>query len=445
MNKLLLAIYFTLCLIFSTIISPQIVPRLSVGGASVSLTDFLFIFFAGSIFVSRLTNKKEIVPVRPYPATLMVIFMVVGLIGFFNGIFSKDVGMNLAVREGRNFFLYFVYFIYLGLSLDEKNVKRIVSIVLVLAGLTSLFSILEASGAVDRLGFISGKVMTLTTGGEEMAGVTRVSLPGVSVINFAFFILFFQLSQKISALRLSLMALISLGFFLSFNRGAWLSTILAIFTVFFFLPPSLKKHVAIKGFIIFFLGLLLFVGGLTGIMGNRVKAYLDAGTDRFATMTFAGMQEDRSFMGRFEESRLLLEKLENRPVFGFGLGALTQRVKWGKDDEKESLRSYETGYAHNGYVYLTYKLGIVGLLSFLLLFAHFSINSLKKVKQLKNPGIGAVYAASIGFVISIVPHSLVNPRNMEGKWIIIIASAMALSHLCLSVDAMQSRKLSKEG
>jgi O-antigen ligase len=176
-------------------------------------------------------------------------------------------------------------------------------------------------------------------------------------------------------------------------------------------------------------------------MGGRVKTYLDAGTDRFATMTVAGMQEDNSFMGRFEESRILLEKLKNRPVLGFGLGALTQRVTWGKEGNKESLRSYETGYAHNGYVYLTYKLGILGLLAFLLLFVYFSVKSLKMIKRLKDPEIGAIYVASVGFVISIVPHSLVNPRNMEGKWIIIIASAMALSHLCLSVDALASRKI----
>lgn len=438
MNKLLLIFYFALGLIFSSIISPQIVPRLSAGGASVSFTDFLFIFFIGSIFVSRQMNKNEVVPVRSYATALMVVFIGVGLIGFLNGTFSKDVGINLAVREGRNFFLYCVYFICLGLSRDEKNIKWFVNIVLFLAFLTSLFSILEAVG-VNRLGFIAGKIRTLTTGGEEMAGVTRVSLPGVSVINLAFFILFFQLTQRISALRLSLMLLVSVGFFLSFNRGAWLSTILAMFTVFFFLPSVLKKQVAIKGFIVLFLGFLLCIAGWAGVLGSRMEKYLDAGADRVTTMTASGMQQDRSFMGRFEESRMLLEKLKNRPLLGFGLGALTQRVTWGGEDDKESLRSYETGYVHNGYVYLTYKLGVLGLLAFLLLFSYFSIYSLKMLKRSKNPEIGAVYAASICFVISIVPHSLVNPRNMEGQWVFIIASAMALSHLCLSVDAIQSR------
>lgn len=441
MNKLLLILYFAITLVFSSVINPSALPRFSMGGVSIALTDILFLFLVVCIFFATLTRKKENICVRSYVPVLMTIFLVVGLVGLLNGMVSKDVGINLAVREGRDFFLYGVYFICLGLSFTEKNIKWFVNIVLFLACLTSFVAIMQVAG-VGRMGFIAGRVGTLATGGEQLEGVIRVSLQGESIINFAFLILTYQITRKISLWRFIPLALVSVGFLLTFNRGAWVSTFLAIVFVFFFVNSAVKKQLLVKGGIALFLGVVIFSAGLSGIFGNRVKAYLDAGTARVSTVTVSGVQKDSSFMGRFQESAMLLAKLNKQPLLGFGLGARTQRVTWGGEDDKgkENLQSYATGYAHNGYVNLAYKLGALGLLAFLLLFSYTSIHLLRKIRWIKNKDIAAIYVASVGFVISIIPQSLVNPRIMEGKWILVIVSAMALAHLCLNTDALLQRR-----
>lgn len=88
---------------------------------------------------------------------------------------------------------------------------------------------------------------------------------------------------------------------------------------------------------------------------------------------------------------------------------------------------------------MLFKLGAIGLIVFLIFIISFIIRSINGIKVLKIGVCKTYYIGYLLFVISIVPHSIVSPRIMEGKYITIIALSIGMlelirRYLALNVD-----------
>jgi O-antigen ligase len=410
---------------FAAFFSYRDLPSLSVGGVTVGITDLLLI--TSLILLAFKLVMKSGTPTRSSRGVpFFVIFLFFGFISFLVGAFSSNDGINHAVRESRHFFLYFVFLMVSFLDVDEKNLVRM-SHYIVLVGFTlSLVSILIQTTGF-RLPLIAGKVETLQTAGVYAEGVKKIAIIGFSTVNFAFFLSFFSLVCRFRLWTFLLFISISLGMLLSFSRGAWLGSFIALAVSAPFVSRDIRRTlyaVSAVGLVIVF---FLTLGSALGLLGQGVSAVAKGATERMLSLQTSSMGQDMSVISRIDEAKMVLKKVATRPFWGHGLGAIAQEVRWRTEAGREQL--FETGYIHNGYLNMTFKLGLFGLVSFLLFAGVFALSSFRLLKRINNHSILPYCLAAHCYFISIIPHSIASPRIMEGKWIINFAIAMGIVEL----------------
>jgi len=371
---------------------------------------------------------------------LMFIFLVVGVVATFAGIVLEDNGINEAVREARQFFLYGLFFLVSALSPEKRQIKRIVGYLFASAVLVSLL-VLLVQVAGGRLPFIAGKIESLSTGHSIAKGVMRVTMPGVPTLNLAFLLSFFLLIKRFSVTVATVFFFVAFGFLLSFTRGAWLGSVLSILVVLPFVDKSIRKALLRYGFLIAVMASMVLVMGSAGWFGDRLERYATGATERFQSMAPGKMQADQSFQYRAFEAKRAMERIWESPVIGHGLGAIAQKVYWKTESGRDE--TLVTGYIHNGYVNLLFKMGFIGLLAFVLLMGTFCYTSLTKLKHIQDEYLKSVHIGGLCFVISNIPQAFVNPTIMEGKSIINIAVAMGLCVLAVRAD--QQLRLRSDG
>ena len=420
--------------IHASIVSDNWVPVFNLGGISIGTTDLILIACLMLILIKFSSNPGELKRKISFTTLTMMLFIFIGVIGLINGIFSQEIGLNIAIRDARPFFLYLTYFFVLTLDPSKKNIVNIVNIILIIAIGCALLSIIQIIVG-DRLPFLAGKIRTLRTGGIVQEGITRFAVASTSITAFALLLSLFQIFKKVTIKRLGIFFTIGVGFLVIFARGVTVSLFVAICSIFPFGDRYVKKRFLVGMFVTLFFGFIFMGAGISGLLGEKAEAYLHATVDRFSTLQPSKITKDKSFMGRFDEAARVLKKIKNKPVIGHGFGATAQRVNW---DEKGYR---DTSCVHNGYINITFRLGIAGLLIFVFLIVSFCIFASKRIGKIKDMDLKLIYAASVTFIISIIPLCIVQPANMTKSWIIMISIAIAISEMCVMADIVQKKKL----
>jgi len=411
----------------SSFFDVRMIPVLDVGGAnSIGVQDLSYFILFSAVFMKILSGRKNALRWGASDK-LFSLFLFMGVVGVVNSIVT-GTGFHLAAREAREFFLYALYFAVLSLNPTESHIKRLTTILVGLAILTSLFSILQVTSG-DRIGFLFGKIITLRTLGEDIEGVTRVSSGGLASINFAFFVCLASLLHKADKKNLVLFGILSVATFISFNRGMWVSMILAVLALYPFIGGKLRDRYLKILLILGLSGAMLLGAGGLGVLGSKIQQYTEAGVSRFMSVMPGQIEEDGSTLGRLEETKIVFEKFKLRPWIGHGLGAITQENIMIRGEKDHSERVSAWGYVHNGYLYVLFKLGIFGLVIFLAFMYVFIRRTIGGVKYIYDERLKSVYLGSFLFIVSILPHSLASPRIMEGNYITVIAIALGLIEL----------------
>tara|TARA_B100000029_G_C17006818_1_gene753315 strand:- start:52 stop:594 length:543 start_codon:yes stop_codon:yes gene_type:complete len=147
--------------------------------------------------------------------------------------------------------------------------------------------------------------------------------------------------------------------------------------------------------VFFFIPSLLFI-----FLNDEFNKVFIATIDRLNTLSPSRIFLDYSLQDKIKESWVLLNEIIKNPIVGFGLGATFSFFT--------PLRGFliNTWYAHNFYLFIWFKLGLLGLISFLSLF----YNSFKKGIYLLSISEADIYkhlilgllASFIGIVISSI-------------------------------------------
>jgi len=437
LDKLIVLIIGLQVFFRSSFVNVNLLPTLSIGPSSLGLHDLSFFVLCVSVFIKIFLEKKNSCN-WDFHNKLFATFLIIGVFGIFNAVFT-DTSFHLAAKEARNFFLYILYFAVISLSLDEKRILQIVKAILWISIVTSIFSVLQIVLG-DRIGFLFGKISVLRTQGDEIEGVTRVGSGGLGTINLMFFICLSSLLYKFNQKQLIILLILSMAIFLSFNRGTWLSIILSIIFIFPVIQAKLRIKIIKTSIILSVLGSIFLGLGMNGFLGSKLNLYSGAVIERFVSVLPGQVENDGSTMDRFDEAEIVLQKIAKRPLFGYGLGAITQEnmVIQGEVD-RERMENW--GYVHNGYLYMIFKLGLLGMIVFLLFYITFIMRALKNLKKIHDEKLHAIYLGSLLFIISILPHSIVSPRIMEGKYITVIAIALGLIEIIkiLSINSSESK------
>ncbi len=413
--------------IHASIVTDRWVPVFNLGGISIGTTDLMIIFSLMLIFMKHLSQFNEMKKRLSQTSLLMLCLIFIGILGLINGFFLKGAGLNMAVRDSRPFFLYLTYFSVLSLDASKKNITRIYNIILLIALLSSILSVLQVALG-ERLLFIAGKVQNLKTGGNEYTGVTRIAGASTPIITCAILFSLFRLFEQVNLKRLLILFIIGIGFLFLFARGVTVSIFLAMLSIIPFTDLYLKKRIMIGLTVTFILGALFFGAGASGLMGGKSKEYAEAAVDRFSTLSISRVTQDQSFMYRFDEAERVMEKIKKRPLIGHGFGATAQTVDW---DEK---RKQKTSFVHNGYINMMFRLGFIGLLTYLFMIISYCLKGLRRIRLIEDSELKFYHSAFITFTIAILPLCIVQPANMTKNWIIVSSVIMAMSHLCYLAD-----------
>ena len=346
-------------LLFLTCIVPYGVQnRLGVGGGEQApgllLSDLLLISGIGGALLTlareRLDRRRAVF------AALLVLFLAAALGQFVHGLAAggerSRAGQELRVLLGFGSFL-----IVMPLLADVDRRRRVLGTLLGLSialgawGLIQWFGHLSL-GAAGDVGVRAGVRLTSSGSGQLQGG--EYGFPVVVIMGTA--ILIFG-ALKATAWRFLVMLAIALNAvacLVTFERSFWLDAVLGV--CFVFLCAPLLQRVKV-----------LFVAPIVvvlAIVSMSVLAPAELTTAHERLTSISDYSSDNSVRYRITESRFVLERIHAEPLAGSGLAAT---IFWGRPWAQQPPKPY--GFAHNGYLWLAWKIGIPAASLLVLLMA----------------------------------------------------------------------------
>jgi O-antigen/teichoic acid export membrane protein len=150
-------------------------------------------------------------------------------------------------------------------------------------------------------------------------------------------------SVRARALVAAVVALNAVDLLLTYERTFWVATVLALAVLGMRSAPRQRVRVLVGGPIV----IAIAVAGLA------VVAPRDVAAARERLVSLGEYDSDLSVRYRLTESRNVIREIDARALTGSGLGAT---ILWGR--AYEGVRPAVESFAHNGYLWLAWKLGV---------------------------------------------------------------------------------------
>jgi O-antigen ligase len=307
-----------------------------------------------SIMVFRLWVYRSTAPAMPrrlYNVALayggfIALSFALAIVYFHNGV------PNI-YRDGRAF----CYWIWLPVlwRMTAAHADGVQKLVRVLIGIAFTIVVLALfQWLTGKQVIASGLVASLGSGAGE--DVTRVQMPGFMYVSFALIWLTQQiLYKRINAWLGGGLALLALaGLYVNFGRGLWIWTFIGLLLPLFFVG-------GVRAFKL--LGAVIVTGVLViGTLAVVKPSLLEHAADRLLSVKNEGGKRT-SYGWRELENHEATLTLRRTPIVGVGMGG--EYRPW-----LHELRIFaeHVRYIHNTYFLVALKLGIPGLLCFLLFY-----------------------------------------------------------------------------
>ncbi len=231
------------------------------------------------------------------------------------------------------------------------------------------------------------------------------------ILSVGFFNYFNKKSLKI--LSIASILLFGISLFLTFTRGYWIATILALSVIYILSNKNIKKKLLLQFAIIGFIA----VFSLQFFFSNIGEILVETIVSRFTSVGTA--LTDVSFQNRIVESKAVLELVKNNPIMGYGLG---------KTYIFNPIipREMPTWYVHNAYLFLWFKLGFLGLASFLIFYFTILIHGFHLSIKNKTNNFTIIINSMNACLISMLLVSITSPQFIQKDSMLIITLFAAI-------------------
>jgi hypothetical protein len=335
-------------LLFLTIVVPYGVQnRLGVGGGAgapgLLLSDLLLISGIGSALVTLAYQRLD--RRRFAYATGIVLFLGFAALQFLHGLEAggdrSRAGQEFRVALGFGSFL-----IALPLLSDARTRRQLLRTLLVLSILLGAWGLLQwfghlTLGAAGDSGVRAGVRLTSSGTGQLQGG--EYGFP-VVIIGCSAVLIFGAVRSALARAWVGLaIALNAAACLVTFERTFWLDVILGICVVMLFAPAVQRVKMLLAAPII----VVVAIGALA------IAAPSELITAHQRLTSISQYASDDSVRYRLTESRIVLERIRAHPVTGSGFAAT---IFWGQAWAQVPAKSYT--FAHNGYLWLAWKVGI---------------------------------------------------------------------------------------
>lgn len=297
-------------------------------------------------------------------------------------------------------FSYFLLFFPVASALSSRHGAMVVTL--------CALAVVLYYGAVAIVSYRSAVTMTRSLWQLKYQRMPFHEVLSMTGLVFGFGLFLRTRSRGVAALALVLALLSVLPLVVSFTRGYWLATAFACGILLVIFRTCWRRAAAFA----FWLLVLIALAAYAAFQG-KVVGIVVALADRFSTV--AAPLRSLSVMERLAETRAVLKEIGGSPIIGQGLGAQVSYMS------PVAHRVVTYTYSHNAYLFLLYKLGIVGLVLFLTFF----LQGIRRVWQAlvasKDDVLGAVMASGLALLVAFIPLSITSPQYYDKSSVFVIA------------------------
>jgi len=303
----------------------------------------------------------------------------------------------------------FLYFVVINNINDERQINRILNVIIVIGSLFGIYGILQYQG-ID-LSFWKGNVGRQAVFGL-FGNVNYFAEYLIAILPLAvslFLVTPFK-SNKFRKLLLFI-GILAMGgsLLLTFTRGSYLGLgVSLIFMFSLFLTCKGKSFIKENKKIFIFVLLIIILAGLLFTIPNPLSkegSYISKIKDR---TSIAALTEGFSFKRRLATWNFALMMIKDRPLLGSGIGtfkynSLRYQAEFFSQGDNRSLYPYGIAHeAHNEYLHFWAELGIIGLGIFLWMVIAYFYYGLKLLKKIKNNYRQGMLIGMMGIVMAVL-------------------------------------------
>ena len=368
--------------------------------------DAIILAMGGGLFFNFLhTSKEERQNFKLVTNDwVLATFVLLNVVYFFSSVFLIKSSAYLAFSSLKNYGFYsLLYFLTFWLIQNKEQLQRLFKFFL--------------AGAIGIIGFI---IFGIANGNGLWTEFTPLSTSGVRILAFthglylslAFIALVAYLSVKQNKLKKTYLYWILLAWFIgiagTMMRHLWISVILAIFVIYFFISKEERMTLRklFQRFSLIFISIMIFVFYLTTMtpyskMTSFSQDVISAVAERGSSIVSAS--SDESFAWRELVWSAAYHEFRNDPLFGIGTGKLVYV-------ETHSYRDFiEVRNIHNSYLAIIIQLGLLGFGIFILFIYRNIRNLICSLIKNKNQ----FYALAILGVLTIYLSALMFQPYLE--------------------------------
>jgi O-antigen ligase len=268
----------------------------------------------------------------------MLIFIFISVLSFLYAYAKGNLLKDIFSDFRSNIYLFLAYLPVASVIKNREEIEKIIPVLIVTAIIGAIWGIHRAvSGSI-------GGFVRLTSSNESIFGL---------MLLFSIIIVFFTKSKSVRILSLIGILFTFIAMAMSLARGTWLGFIAGFIFAVILIGIKYRPKKASAIFIATFtfgIILVLFISFRYGTVSIS-QLY-----QRFTTLT--KLKFDPAAMARKSELQYVKDIFATKPIFGEGLGYTFIHKYLNRRPEL---------FIHNSYLYFLTKMGLVGLISFLLI------------------------------------------------------------------------------
>lgn len=357
-----------------------------------------FFFPALFIWFFRKWTKGE----RVVERSDELVFMLFLLYSFASVFWATYQSHDNFLRGMREFYIFLPYLFYFPVKeyvTDYKKLAKLIWTFLITCTLAAFYIIyIYKSATVDAT-----HIWTILWSRKNLSEPLYMS---------AILILLSMIASRAYGPRLTvpLLAVNTLSLGLTFTRGYWVVTAIGIVLLLIFLKRSARYRLT-----------LYLVGGSLAMLLVAVIVFphifsllLDVLSMRVSSISLNSV----SLKDRAIESAALLQGIKGSPIIGSGLGS---EFSFYEILEHFTLTTY---YIHNAYLFLLYKLGIIGTVMYLYFYIYRLVYAAKIVRKLPDDDPHKAMVLSFVIIFSVMLIVTVTSPQFNDKVPVLVLSVL---------------------
>ncbi len=427
----------TLIGLTSGVIDTDFLPVIPLGSIDVRVPEIVLVLLLGLSFLRVLT--------RPLPKALhshLMIPLTIFLIALAYSVYTAVVGHSVPISQvfpvTRQMFFWLAFYPIVILIDNERTLRRFLNGLWFVTALLA-FGVL-APNLFTPLHLLPQRDVILNTAGRQFSAVSRIFTPSERILYTMIPAAIGMLAMKATKRPFIFMVILLLmlnWLFQSFQRNYWLTTVINLGLLFFFITSSERFRLIRRLLPSVLVGLVL-VGVLFLFPSQQSEALtgiVSASIDRVGSVADNPTETDGSVRWRVTETRYAFQTIGESPFIGIGL---TTPYRPPMEEELYEASSLNW-YMHNAYLWLWTAAGLFGLVPFLWLCFAYLIRMVRRWPQIKNSPYRGVY---VGFGVSFVGtmiSNIVAPNLIQNWALIIYPTAMAVCEIIYNLPVEQEK------